>query len=70
MPNMRMRRHCTCGAAWACTAPRAMVEGVLRIWEEEHSGPGHAPCDAKTAARARARAERKQFERRISGETP
>ena len=47
------QRWCRCGATWSAPADATLF---WRMWEREHSGPGHAPCDARVAARARVRA--------------
>jgi hypothetical protein len=56
---MKLRLFCTCGAAWFGTIPDdAKAERLKRdIWDAVHTGPGHAPCDTQTAARARAKEE-------------
>lgn len=56
MPEFRL--HCTCGARWAGTLPAVVAARFREIWDAAHSGEGHAPCDAITARRARAKAER------------
>ncbi len=49
---------CSCGAEWMfANMPDDAADRVAKIWESEHSGPGHEPCDEATARRARLRAE-------------
>lgn len=49
---------CTCGADWSFSQlPAELLERINEVWRTEHSGPGHEPCDRKTARRARIRAE-------------
>jgi hypothetical protein len=56
---MKLSLYCTCGASGTGTIkPDAKAEKFKTMWLETHSGPGHAPCDQKTAARARAKSER------------
>jgi len=58
---MVLKLYCTCGASWqAVRLPRRVVAAYQRewrAWHEGHAGPGHAACDARTAARARAKSE-------------
>lgn len=56
---MRVALYCTCGASSVGTIrPDAKAEAFIeRIWKKTHSGPGHQPCDAKTATRARRKEE-------------
>ena len=58
--TQKVKRYCTCGAAWAGSFPRGAAGFIESAFEEIHQGDGHQPCDAKTAARARERQERKQ----------
>jgi len=45
---------CKCGARWAYSdMPESEARRIDDIWWKVHSGPGHAPCDARTAAQAR-----------------
>lgn len=48
--------YCTCGASWR-GSPAKRFDGIGDVWKEIHSGPGHRPCNAKTAACARQIAE-------------
>lgn len=60
---MKLELHCTCGASWTMDVPQgSFIEHTMQsAWDEEHAGlPGHEPCDAQTAARARARIEREE----------
>ena len=50
--------HCTCGAAWTCSAPAGRAAATQALWDSAHCGAGHAPCSAKQARRARAKAEK------------
>lgn len=56
---MRIALYCTCGASSVGTiSPDAKAKSFIeKIWNASHSGKGHAPCDAKTAARARRKEE-------------
>ncbi len=47
---MTTTRFCTCsaGMSWASSPPGG-ADVLIRLWDEAHSGPGHAPCDADTA---------------------
>lgn len=57
---MKLKLFCTCGAtATGTISPDAKAERLKQIWEQCHTGEGHAPCDAKTASRARRREEAK-----------
>jgi hypothetical protein len=47
--------HCTCGGSGRCTGN---ADHWADIWESIHTGPGHLPCDARTARRARDRQQR------------
>ena len=53
-----LRLYCRCGAAWLSTPMLLDVyTKMLEAFSEAHEGPGHGLCDAKTAARARRKAE-------------
>lgn len=53
-------RYCICGGSLSGSAsPESAAAGVVEIWERAHSGDGHAPSDAKGAAAARRREERR-----------
>lgn len=57
---MKIKRYCTCGGYQTGTIvrmPRLQAQADA-IWAE-HTGPGHAPCDAKTATNARRNQERR-----------
>ena len=56
---MRVALYCTCGAtACGTIKPDAKARAFIeRIWKQTHSGEGHAPCDARTAAAARRKEE-------------
>jgi len=61
MPNgtLPLRLYCTCGAAWLSTPlDLSVAVKMLKEFGKAHKGPDHILCDAKTAARARRRAER------------
>ena len=50
--------YCRCGAAWLSTPLLLDIYAkMLKEFSKAHEGPGHGLCDAKTAARARRRAE-------------
>jgi len=53
----RGKAYCICGGSRLIVGPPKAVEEVLREFWERHSGEGHGPCDAKTAAKARRKAE-------------
>jgi hypothetical protein len=57
---VKMKLYCTCGASGTGTiTPDAKARHfVEKIWTPIHSGEGHSPCDAKTAAKARRKADR------------
>ena len=49
---------CICGASWRFVSVTVSgADALKREFEAEHTGEGHAPCDARTAARNRRRAE-------------
>jgi hypothetical protein len=56
---MKFRLYCTCGnSAVGTITPDAKAEWFKReCWDKLHTGPGHAPCDQRTAARVRAKEE-------------
>lgn len=50
--------YCTCGASWSGSVPSMEAFNKFGAeWAKSHTGPGHAACDSKTAARARRKAE-------------
>lgn len=61
---MKFTHYCTCGASVVGeirpNAKAALMENAFR---RTHVGPGHAPCDRKTAANARRREERAEERR-------
>lgn len=58
---MTIRLHCTCGSsAVGLVTPDARARRFMENWNREHFGPGHAPCDAKAASRARAKEDRRE----------
>mgnify|MGYP001562747124 CR=1 FL=1 len=54
---MTLKLYCTCGAYRRGSLPGYLAAVMLRDWEQNHTDEGHAPCDARTAQRARAKAE-------------
>lgn len=55
--------YCSCGATIAYRIHPADVErDVVDMFWQAHDAEGHAPCDQRTAARARARSERDALE--------
>lgn len=52
---MKLKLYCTCGdSATGTISPDAKAHSfVENVWKKFHTGDGHAPCDAKTAAKAR-----------------
>ena len=55
---MKIYLHCICGVSATGTADTKTAEKLERIFWRGHSGPGHAPTDAKGAANARRRNDR------------
>lgn len=51
---MKVSRYCICGASEHGDLPPKMAKSFADLWAVQHAGPGHAPCDARTASRARA----------------
>ena len=53
-----LRLYCRCGAAWLST-PMLLdtYAKMMKEFSKAHKGPEHGLCDARTAARARRRAE-------------
>lgn len=49
---------CTCGSTMFCIAPPITVEMLKRIWQEKHSGPGHAPAESKDLRQKNRRTEK------------
>lgn len=59
MKLVRINKKCICGGMWkGDVAPKA-AKAILLEWDKSHSGNGHGPCDAKTAAKSRAKEEMK-----------
>ncbi len=57
--------YCRCGAGWRGTVPKIIIlQQMESIWDEAHSDPGCAACDAATARRTRAKVERLQADGR------
>jgi hypothetical protein len=53
--------YCTCGDSMVGTvSPDEKAAALVQIFWKHHAGEGHGPCDAKTANRARAKAERRE----------
>lgn len=50
---MKIAFNCICGARWAGNVPNNIVEKIRKVWNENHSGLGHAQCNIKTASRKR-----------------
>lgn len=52
---MKLSLYCTCGdSATGTIKPDANAQRFIDVtWKSVHSGSGHEPCDAKTAAKAR-----------------
>ena len=51
-----LRLYCTCGAGMRWTLSehyKALADKAEIIWRAVHSGPGHALCGARQAAKAR-----------------
>jgi hypothetical protein len=58
---MKIALYCTCGAAavGTMTPDSKAKKFVEKTWPKMHPyGEGHEPCDAKTARKARQKAER------------
>jgi len=60
---MKFALYCKCGASWGGSMPEEAVARVREAWAETHNAPGCGPCNAATASRARAKAEREEFKR-------
>ena len=60
--KVKLNRFCTCGASQTGSASPKLAEHLLKLWNETHTGPGHKPCDAKTASRMRDKQERQSIE--------
>lgn len=61
--EMKLALYCICGAAWMPQVNRRNIykqQAMEQAWSDAHTGPGHSPCDAKTAARARTKMEREE----------
>lgn len=60
---MKLSLHCTCGdSATGTIKPDAKAQRFIDVtWKSVHSGPGHEPCDAKTAAKARKAVAKEEF---------
>jgi len=58
---MKFALYCKCGATWRGDIPETMATRIRQVWTETHNEPGCGPCDAATASRARAKAEREEF---------
>jgi len=58
---VKIKRYCTCGGYLTGVIVRMpQLQAQLdNEWALLHIGPGHAPCDAKTAANARRNHERR-----------
>ncbi len=54
--------YCICGSAWKGKVEPIMFAKLKEQWDEIHQGEGHAPTDARTAARARGIAEEEFFQ--------
>jgi hypothetical protein len=58
-PSTRFGFYCSCGAAMhGQLAPAVDIPELERLFRRVHQGPGHAPSDARGAARARRNQER------------
>lgn len=58
MPKrVELHRHCRCGASWYFCG--SLLEATLtqELWQEQHSGAGHAVVTRGEAAKVRAREE-------------
>lgn len=56
--------YCTCGDSMTGSAsPAVRAAEMVDVWLKAHTGPGHAACDARTAANARRRIERAEMKR-------
>lgn len=55
---MKLGLYCTCGGAlYGEIVPDRKAKQIIAAWRQVHSGPGHAPCDAAKAGRARTKPE-------------
>lgn len=58
MPKRTLKIYCICGGALEITTnSKKALEVVETEWLKMHQGEGHKETDARTAARARRRAE-------------
>lgn len=57
---MKLSLYCTCGdSATGTIKPDEKAQRFIDVtWKSVHSGAGHEPCDAKTAAESRRKSER------------
>lgn len=56
-----VHRDCSCGGSLRATStPESAAVGIAAVFDEMHSGDGHAPVTPRESARARA-AEQRQF---------
>lgn len=62
--RFRLKLHCTCGFSMTGTVPnRHAAYKIYEAYRQFHTGSGHEPCDAKTAAETRDREEQEAIER-------
>ena len=54
---MKISRYCICGAYERGELSGPMGKAFTDLWKVQHTGPGHAQCDARTANRALIKAE-------------
>jgi len=55
--KMKIQHYCKCGAYWYGEVTPEGAATIEEYWQKNHSGEGHEPCDARTAARARTKSE-------------
>jgi len=65
---MKIALYCTCGAAATGSGKPRSLKKITDIFWQVHVGPGHAPCDAKTAHNTRRRQETVDERERRRGE--
>lgn len=62
--RVRVQLWCTCGGTLDARSPDVeAVNGVAAAFERIHTGDGHGPANARQAAAARRRDERRELAR-------
>lgn len=64
---MKLALYCICGAVWKGDGiPKIVMDQIVTEWIKTHTGGDHHPCNARTAARARAKAEKIEFKQQTN----